>query len=111
MKKETETLFYAGHARLPQGMAAQNMFESLSITVEIDPKYAVIIEASCTLATDHGMAFVRDLLRGHSLRDGIEELVVVMQQRYNGRACNALIAALKDLYLQYEKNVPRMQSP
>lgn len=108
MKNGTKTLFYSGHARLPQGMAAQNIFESLSITVEIDPKYAVIIEASCTLATDHGRAFVRDLLRGHSLQDGIEELIVVIQQRYNGRASNALIAALKDLYLQYEKNVQHM---
>jgi hypothetical protein len=25
-------------------MAAQSLFESLSITVEVDPKYAVIIE-------------------------------------------------------------------
>lgn len=108
MEKGTRTFFYAGHARLPQGMAAQNMFKSLSIAVEIEPKYAVIIEASCTLATEHGMAFVRDLLRGHSLQDGIEELVGVVQQRYNGRACNALIAALKDLHLQYEKNVQHM---
>lgn len=98
------SLFYAGHARLPQGMAAQNMFESLSITVEVDPKYAVIIEASCTLATEHGRDFVRDLLRGHSLRDGVGSLITVIQQRYAGRAAPALIAALKDLEQQYEKH-------
>jgi hypothetical protein len=98
------SLFYAGHARLPQGMAAQSLFESLSITVEVDPKYAVILEASCTLATEHGKSFVRELLRGHSLREGIEPLAQEIQRRYAGRAAPALLAALKDLSLQFDKS-------
>lgn len=105
MEAEKKTLFFAGHARLPQGMAAQNIFESLSITVEIDARYSVILEASCTLVTDHGKAFIRNLLWGHSLRDGVDELILAIQQRYHGRASNALIAAVKDLYQQYEKSV------
>ena len=48
-----KTMFIAGHARLPQGMAAKNVFETLTITAEIDRKYGVILEASCTLATEH----------------------------------------------------------
>lgn len=45
--------FIAGHARLPGGMAARDMFETLTITAEIDKKYGVIVSASCTLATEH----------------------------------------------------------
>ncbi len=99
----TKTYFIAGHARLPQGMAAKSVFDTLTITAEIDTKYGVILKASCTLATEHGKEYVGELLRGFSLRDGIEEPIRVLQNHYRGRAANALSAALKDLYLQFEQ--------
>ena len=48
------TYFIAGHAKLPQGMAARNLYDSVTLTLEVDFKYGVIVDASCTLATDHG---------------------------------------------------------
>ena len=99
------TVFIAGHARLPSGMAAQNMYETLTITAEIDKHYGVIIVASCTLATLHGQDFVHQLLRGYSLRDGIEKPIEVVKSHYLGKAGNAIISALKDLYKQYEQYV------
>lgn len=99
------TVFIAGHARLPSGMAAQNMYETLTITAEIDKKYAVIVDASCTLATVHGREFVQRLLRGYSLQDGIEIPIEEVRVHYLGKAGNALASALKDLYKQYEANV------
>lgn len=97
------THFIAGHARLPGGMAAQNMYETLTITAEIDKKYGVIVSASCTLATEHARIFVEQLLRGHSLRDGVEEPVSIIKEHYLGKASNALESALRDLYKQYNK--------
>lgn len=97
------TLFIAGHARLPQGMAAKSVFDSLTITVEVDMKYGVILDASCTLATEHGRSFVRNLLRGNSLCDGIDTPLQLIQAHYRGKATNALVAALKDLYNQFEQ--------
>lgn len=97
------TYFIAGHARLPQGMAAKSVFDTLTITVEIDMKYGVILQASCTLATEHGKNYVGELLRGLSLRDGVEEPIRILQTHYRGRAVNALTAALKDLYVQFEQ--------
>ena len=44
------TYFIAGHARLPQGMAARNLYDSVTLTLEVDFKYGVIVDASCTLA-------------------------------------------------------------
>ncbi|WP_026908191.1 DUF3870 domain-containing protein [Paucisalibacillus globulus] len=96
------TVFIAGHARLPSGMAAQNMYETLTITAEIDQKYGVIVAASCTLATEHGRDFVHHLLRGYSLQDGIEGPVKDVKRYYMGKAGNAISSALKDLYKQYE---------
>jgi hypothetical protein len=95
------TIFIAGHARLPSGMAAQNMYETLTITAEIDKNYGVIVTASCTLATLHGQEFVQQMLRGYSLQDGIDKPIEIVRNHYLGKAGNALISALKDLYKQY----------
>ncbi|GAA0598176.1 hypothetical protein GCM10009001_12900 [Virgibacillus siamensis] len=97
------TVFIAGHARLPSGMAAKSIYETLTITAEIDKKYGVIVTAGCTLATLHGREFVQQLLRGHSLQDGIDEPVQVVKEHYLGKAGNALESALKDLYKQYDE--------
>lgn len=97
------TLFIAGHARLPSGMAAKSIYDTLTITAEIDKKYGVIVSTSCTLATVHAQQFVEHLLRGYSLQDGIEVLVQQVREQYLGKAGSALESALKDLYKQYEK--------
>lgn len=99
------TYFVAGHSRLPQGMAAKSVFDTLTITAEIDKKYGVIIEASCTLATEHGRDFIGDLLRGISLRDGLDYPVKLIEEHYKGKATNALIAAFKDLHAKFEEMV------
>lgn len=104
-----QTYFIAGHSKLPQGMAAKSVFETLTITAEIDSKYGVILEASCTLATEHGKDYVSKLLRGYSLRDGVEEPLSALMHHYRGKAANALAAALKDLYLQFE-SLPHKKS-
>lgn len=97
------TIFIAGHARLPAGMAAKSVYDTLTITAEVDKKYGVIVTASCTLATLHGREYVEQLLRGYSLKDGIEKPIEELKLHYLGKAGNALISALKDLYKQYDQ--------
>lgn len=97
------TYFIAGHARLPQGMAAKSVFDTLTITAEIDEKYGVILEASCTLATEHGREYIGRLLRGLSLLDGVEKPIQLIETHYRGKATNALIAAIKDLHAKFEE--------
>lgn len=101
--EEMNTIFIAGHARLPSGMAAKSVYDTLTITAEIDKKYGVIISTSCTLATEHAQKFVEQLLRGYSLKEGIEEPLKKVRAHYFGKAGSALESALKDLYKQYEK--------
>ncbi len=99
----SKTLFLAGYARLPQGMAAKNVFESMTITVEVEPKYGVILAADCTLITALGRNFIGQLLRGYSLNDGVETIIQAIHDSYRGKATSALIAALKDLEHQYQQ--------
>ncbi|WP_054711367.1 DUF3870 domain-containing protein [Bacillus sp. JCM 19041] len=97
-----KTYFIAGHAKLPQGMAARNVYDSITITLELDFKYGVIVDCSCTLATEHGRSFIRQLLRGYCLKDGVEELIETVQMHYRGKAGQAIQAALKDVHAQFE---------
>jgi len=101
-----KTVFIAGHARLPSGMAAQNVYETITITAEVDTKYGVIVYASCTLATEHGRKFIHEILKGHSLLDGVDEVVKKLQMHYLGKASSALATAFRDLqkrFLLYRK--------
>jgi len=98
-----ETMFIAGHARLPSGMAAKNVYETLTITVELEKKYGVILEASCTLATEHGRDYIGRLLRGHSILHGVDELGDTIKRNYYGKATNAIMAALADLHFQFQQ--------
>lgn len=96
------TYLIAGHAKLPQGMAARSLYDSITITLELDFKHGVIVDTSCTLATEHGREYIRQLLRGYCMGDGVEELIEKVQHHYRGKAGQAIQAALKDVYLQYE---------
>ena len=91
------TIFIAGYARLPQGMAAKNLYDSMTITAEVDKKYGVIVDAECTLVTELGRDFMKRLLKGHSLLDGTQTLIEMIQVYYKGKAASALVAAVKDL--------------
>ncbi|SFH02555.1 protein of unknown function [Desulfotomaculum arcticum] len=99
----SRTVFLAGHAVLPQGMAAKGLYEHIAIVVEIDKRYGVVIDARCTLVTDLANKVVQDLLRGYCIHDGVEEAIANVIERYHGAAKNAIIAALKDLYREYIK--------
>ncbi|KGX88197.1 DUF3870 domain-containing protein [Pontibacillus litoralis] len=96
------TLFVAGHSKLPTGMAANNISDTLTLTLEVDKKYGVILEASCTLATEHSKEYVNHLLKGYSLKEGIEEPIKKLSLGYLGKAGKALEASLKDAYKQYQ---------
>ena len=95
------TILIAGHARLPAGMAAQSVYETITITAEVDKKYGVIVNASCTLATEHGRRFVHDILKGYSLLDGVDEAVTALKAHYLGKAGSALATALRDLQKRF----------
>ncbi|NDI36896.1 DUF3870 domain-containing protein [Chengkuizengella sediminis] len=96
-----KTVMLAGHAKLPQGMAASELHQTLTVTIEADKKYWVIIDASCTLATGHAQHFFGQLLKGYSLLEGTEPIIHRIEEHYYGKAQSALISAVKDAHKQY----------
>jgi len=98
------TIFLAGHAALPQGMAAKGLYDHLAIVAEVDKKYGVVVNVQCTLVTALANEIVQNTIRGYCLKDGIEELIKDMSNIYRGAARNAIIAALKDLDREYTRH-------
>ncbi|CEP67018.1 Domain of unknown function DUF3870 [Moorella glycerini] len=96
-----QLLFFTGQSKFPQGVPAKNMYDLCTVSVEIEPDSNVIIRASCTLANEHGRAFISSLLIGYCLEQGIDDIVAEINERYFGTSKNAVIAALKDLYRKY----------
>ena len=97
------TVFFVGHAKLPQGMPASSVYNTLAISLEVDCRFGVVVNAACTLATEHGKSFISSLLIGHCLADGIDDMAENIRTYYKGAGQNALIAALKDLHKNYEQ--------
>lgn len=97
-----KTVFLAGHGKLPQGMAAKGPFEHMAVVVEVDEKHGVILNAQCTLVTDLARTVIEDILKGYSLKDGVEEIIAEVKEVYHGAAKNAIIASIKDLSREYQ---------
>lgn len=96
------TIMIAGHARLPNGMAVSDLHQTLTVTIEVDKLYGVIVWADCTLATNHAQNFLGNILKGLSLRDGLDLIDKEIENHYYGKAQSALLAAVKDAYKQYK---------
>jgi hypothetical protein len=97
------TIVCVGHARLPEGVPGQEK-GIVSIGLEIDPS-GEIIDASSTLVTEKGRAFIASLLIGHNiLLDGIEEPIVNIERRYFATGKKSIISAVRDAYKRFQES-------
>ena len=96
-----KTVIFAGHAKFPQGMAANKLFDALAVTAEVDLKYGVIIRFTSTLASLNTQRYIENIMVGHSLLDGLDPVLEEIRKGYHGKAQQAIIAAIKDLYSQF----------
>ena len=78
-------------------MAAKNVFEILPLQPNRQKVWCDSLEASCTLATEHGRQFIGQLLKGFSINDGVDEVIEAINTYYHGKGANALVAAMKIL--------------
>jgi hypothetical protein len=88
------TIFITGYARLPQGIAAEELYSVIAVGLVIDIRTGEIIEADCSLVTDTSRRFVRDMIEGENINN-IDEIIAKIKARYFGSARKALISAVK----------------
>lgn len=96
------TIMISGHARLPNGLTISDLHQSITVTLEVDKLYGVIVWADCTLDTKHTQSYLGTMLKGLSLRDGLNLINKEIENHYYGKAQSALLSALLDAYKQYK---------
>ena len=98
-----KTLFFVGHARLPENITARHVYGVFGLELEVDPRTDVVVDASCRLIPSLGEKFILDLLMGHRLTEGIMGLIAEIEARYFGASQRAIVAALENAYERYQR--------
>lgn len=97
-----DTIICTGYSRLPDGMAAKNLYGVMGVGFEIDPETDRIINASCTFVTNMCTDFIKSILVDHDLNEGVDRPIQKFEKRYFGLGKKAIISAIRDAYNQFE---------
>lgn len=96
-----QPIFIVGHSKPPKGLSTTDVYSTMSLALCVERRHGVILDADCSLVTETGRKFVRQLLVGESLVDCAEEVIRLVGERYHGGAAAALQAAWKDAVHQF----------
>ena len=103
-------VFLSGYAKLPDNTTAQKLYNHLVLVVTAESSTGTILDADCTMATELGRRFIRELLVGYALTRGPDPLVERLNQSYYGtlpeqyrRPIDRLYALVSPLSLPYNK--------
>ncbi|MDC3413787.1 DUF3870 domain-containing protein [Aquibacillus sp. 3ASR75-11] len=95
------TVICTGYSKLPDGMAAKNLYGVMGVGLEVDPNTDNIINASCTFITNMCNDFIKEIFEGHNLNEGIDAPIEIFEKRYFGLGKKAIISAMRDAYNQF----------
>ncbi|MCI5498122.1 MAG: DUF3870 domain-containing protein [Clostridiales bacterium] len=104
-------VFLSGYAKLPDNTTAQKLYNHLVLVVTAEVPDGTILDADCTMATELGRRFIRELLVGYDLRRGPEPLAELLSQSYYGHLRKALQTCIKGICLQFGELARGSQSP
>ena len=65
-------VFLSGYAKLPDNTTAQKLYSHLVLVVTAEMPGGIIQDADCTMATELGRRFIRELLTGYALQTCIK---------------------------------------
>lgn len=100
-----DLVLFSGYARLPSNTTAQKFYEELAMVAVIDMNTGVIHNVECTMVTGLAKEFVRDLIVGYDMNQGVDELLKTLEYKYQGHLKKALASAVKTIGNQYAELV------
>lgn len=105
-----KTIICTGYSRLPEGMAAKNLYGVMGIGFEIDAKTDRVLNVSSTFITSMCSDFFQSIFVGHDLKLGLDRQIEEFESRYFALGKKAVVVAIKDAYNQFliyknEKNI------
>lgn len=93
----------SGRAKLPQDTAVHASYELLAVIVVVETHHGVILEVDVTSISAPARDFVKDSLIGVSLDDSPDPVIEYLNSSYRGSAKKTIVAAVSDIYKQWQK--------
>lgn len=97
------TILITGYSVGPQDSVVQRTFGHVGVVLEVDEDSLEIRAADFTLVTELARRFLAETVVGQSFRDGPQEVVRAVEERFHGPSREAITAAIRNAY----KRIPR----
>ena len=101
MEYAQNTIFVTGVAKPSQEDPIANIYKVFFLSLVVDQETGMVIDATCNTAREMTKDFIRSLLVGRSLADGVDDMVLAIRLRFFGLVQKPLIVALKDAHNRY----------
>lgn len=97
---ESQTILITGYAKLPQGIAATEIYPAIALGLVVDRETGEVLDVDCSLVTQIARDFVKDLILHRNLKES-EEIEALFNARFFGSARKSLILALRTCSEKY----------
>ncbi len=98
MEYSESTIYLVGHAKVSDDNPIKQNCDIIFFPFVVDAMSHRIVDVSCNAVLDITRDFVRALLVGCDLLDGVDEIAARVRRRYFGSSQKAIIAAVKDAH-------------
>lgn len=96
MDYQDSSIYLVGHAKVSDDNPIKTNCDIIFFPFVVDAVTHRIIDVSCNSVLEITREFIRSLLIGCDLLDGVDEIAEKVRHRYFGSSQKAIIAAVKD---------------
>jgi len=101
-KYSKATVYFSSYAKLPEELPSAHYNRNLDIGLIINFQTGDIEGLSCTLITEDTKEFLKSIIVGYNLNDGIDILIEELKSRFFGSSQKALCVTLRSIYEKYQ---------
>ena len=100
-KSNPNCVLVAGFAQLPKGTTLYEVQKTIGCVLIIDKVTDRIEDVSFTFIMDLTNEFIVSLIRGKSVRDGLDPIIQEIEQRFHTAGQRSIIQSLRSAYEHY----------
>ena len=100
-KENNNCVLTTGFAPLPKGTPLFEMQKIIACVLVIDTDEEIVVEASFSFLMDLTNEFICSIIKGRSIRNGIEEINKEIEKKYIAGEQRAIIQAFRGAYDRY----------
>lgn len=101
IKYDKNTVYFISYAQLPENISAKKVVGTIGLGIVVDFYTDVIVDTSCTLITEEAREFLKTIIVGYNIAEGIDELIDEIRFRFNGQSQKSVCVVLRDVQRKY----------